>query len=254
MSSSGLSTMRKAKRRNPAVKPLRVLISAASSITRAGLQRLLENEPSLHLVGATGGADELPQAVAENDPDAVLLHFEAHSAKTNWEELIALAVPIVLLAGEADIASATAALAGGVQAVLLGDATGAELAAAAHSAAAGLLTLSGDLADLVRQGLLAHSREEAEDSGVPAPIADDSPEHLTLREQEVLEMMMEGLSNKEIAAHLNISAHTVKFHISSILGEAGGVHSDGSGCDWSSPRTDHHLEPESGLSCASIVD
>ena len=108
------------------------------------------------------------------------------------------------------------------KAILLGDATGAELAAAAHCATAGLLTLSGDLADLVRQGLLAHSREEADDSvGGPAPIADASVEHLTLREREVLEMMMEGLSNKEIAAHLNISAHTVKFHISSILGKLG---------------------------------
>ena len=128
----------------------------------------------------------------------------------------------MLLADEADLVSATAALASGVQAILLGDATGAELAAAAHGAAAGLLTLSGDLADLVRQGLLAHSRDEADDSvGGPAPIADSSPEHLTLREREVLEMMMEGLSNKEIAAHLNISAHTVKFHISSILGKLG---------------------------------
>ena len=96
------------------------------------------------------------------------------------------------------------------------------MAAAAHSAAAGLLTLSGDLADVVRRGLLAHSREEADASVEdPAPIADAAPEHLTLREREVLEMMMEGLSNKEIAAHLNISAHTVKFHISSILGKLG---------------------------------
>jgi NarL family two-component system response regulator YdfI len=221
MSGSGLSTMGKAKRHKPAVKPLRVLISAASSVIRAGLERLLETQPNVHLVGAISGADRLPPAIAENDPDVVLLRLEAQSAETNWEELIALEVPVVLLTDEADLVSTTAALASGVQAVLLGDATGAELAAAAHSAAAGLLTLSGDLADLVRQGLLAHSRQEADDSGGPAPITDDSPEHLTLREREVLEMIMEGLSNKEIAAHLKISAHTVKFHISSILGKLG---------------------------------
>ena len=222
MSSSGLSTMRKPKQHWPSVKPVRVLISAASSITRAGLVSLLETQSTLHLVGAFSSADSLPTAIAENDPDVVLLHLEAQSPETNWEEVIALKVPIVLLADEADLASATAALAGGVQAILLGDATGAELAAAAHSAAAGLLTLSGDLADLVRQGLLAHSHEEADDSVEDAaPVADASVEHLTLREREVLEMMMEGLSNKEIAAYLNISAHTVKFHISSILGKLG---------------------------------
>lgn len=214
--------MRKAKEHQPAVKPLRVLISAASPITRAGLERLLEKQPSVYLVGAISSADGLPQAIAENDPDVMLLHLEAQSTETNWEELISLAVPIVLLADEADLVSATAALASGVQAILLGDATGAELAAAAHSAAAGLLSLSADLADLVRRSLLAHSADEADDSvGAPASLVDGSPEHLTLREREVLEMMMEGLSNKEIAAHLNISAHTVKFHISSILGKLG---------------------------------
>lgn len=222
MSSSGLSTTRKPKHDQPSVKALRVLVSAASSITRAGLERLVEDQPNLHSVGAVSGADELPQAIADNDPDMVIFHLEAHSAEINWEELTALAVPIVLLAEEADLVHATTALAGGVEAVLSGKATGAELAAAAHSAAAGLLTLSGDLADLLRQSLLAHAREEAEESeGRPDPNADASPEHLTLREREVLEMMMEGLSNKEIAAHLNISAHTVKFHISSILGKLG---------------------------------
>jgi two-component system, NarL family, response regulator YdfI len=222
MSSSGLSTVRKAKHHQASVKPLRVLISAASSISRAGLKRLLEEQPSLHLAGAISSVESLPLAIAENDPDVVLLHLDAQSSETNWEELIALAVPIVLLADEADLAGATAALAGGVQAILLGDATEAELAAAAHGAVAGLLTLSGDLAALVRQDLLAQPREEDVDSvRGPAPIADAAPEHLTLREREVLEMMMEGLSNKEIAAHMNISAHTVKFHISSILGKLG---------------------------------
>ena len=222
MSSSGLSTTRKPKHDRPSVKPLRVLISAASSITRAGLERLVDDQPNLHSVGVISSADQLPQAIADHDPDVVIFHLEAHSAETNWEELIALAVPIVLLVEDAEPLGTNAALAAGVQAILLGDATGAELAAAAHSAAAGLLTLSGDLADLLRQSLLAHAREEAEESeGRPDSNPDASPEHLTLREGEVLEMMMEGLSNKEIAAHLSISAHTVKFHISSILGKLG---------------------------------
>jgi DNA-binding NarL/FixJ family response regulator len=46
-------------------------------------------------------------------------------------------------------------------------------------------------------------------------------EELTAREQEVLSMMAEGLSNKEISSRLNISTHTVKFHISSVLGKLG---------------------------------
>ena len=95
MSSSGLSTMRKPKHHRPSVKPMRVLISAASSITRAGLERLLEKQPSVQLVGAISGANGLPPAIAENDPDVVLLHLEAQSPETNWEELIALEVPIL---------------------------------------------------------------------------------------------------------------------------------------------------------------
>ena len=54
-----------------------------------------------------------------------------------------------------------------------------------------------------------------------ASLATASPEELTEREQEVLGMLAEGLSNKEISSRLSISTHTVKFHISSILGKLG---------------------------------
>lgn len=63
----------------------------------------------------------------------------------------------------------------------------------------------------------AVTREDSESRAV----ATSSPEELTEREQEVLAMLAEGLSNKEISSRLAISTHTVKFHISSILGKLG---------------------------------
>jgi len=61
----------------------------------------------------------------------------------------------------------------------------------------------------------------APDTRALATLRSFAEEALTDREQQVLGMMAEGLANKEISARLNISAHTVKFHISSILGKLG---------------------------------
>ena len=85
-----------------------------------------------------------------------------------------------------------------------------------------MLIFSSELANLVRQALVAHTREQLDDRRAEASsLVEPFPEKLTQRELEVLEMMSEGLSNKEIAALLNISVHTAKFHISSILGKLG---------------------------------
>jgi DNA-binding NarL/FixJ family response regulator len=131
-------------------------------------------------------------------------------------------VIVLLLVNRLDSASAEAAIAEGGQAILFGDVTGAQLATAAAAAASGLLIFSSDLANLVRQALVGHTREALDDRRAEASsLVEPFPEKLTQRELEVLEMMSEGLSNKEIAALLNISVHTAKFHISSILGKLG---------------------------------
>jgi len=102
----------------------------------------------------------------------------------------------------------------------------------------------GVLARLLRAGVAGvlssqigtarfHSALKAVQAGLqvvdPALVKDEprfsplhsSSEDLTEREQQVLRMMADGMANKEIASHLGISTHTVKFHISSILGKLG---------------------------------
>lgn len=109
------------------------------------------------------------------------------------------------------------ALSHGVVSILTADSAGAKLAIALHAAAAGLITLPNELGELLTEPLITESRQILQES----PPSDQVFEDLTAREHEVLEMMMEGLSNKEIALQLNVSVHTVKFHISSILGKLG---------------------------------
>jgi DNA-binding NarL/FixJ family response regulator len=160
--------------------------------------------------------------IAETDPDVAFLQLEPVSQGLVQRELLGLGVAVVLLVNKLDPVSLQAALAEGVQAILVGDATGPQLAAAALGAASGLITFSSDLANLVQEGLAAHNLEESDDLPAEVPsLLNGLAEKLTPRELEVLAMISEGLSNKEIAALLNISVHTAKFHISSILGKLG---------------------------------
>jgi NarL family two-component system response regulator YdfI len=85
-----------------------------------------------------------------------------------------------------------------------------QLVAAHEAVAAGLIVLHPAEADAMSPAAETASR----------PLA-DLAEPLTSRESEVLQMLASGVANKEIAARLTISEHTVKFHVASILGKLG---------------------------------
>ena len=205
-----------------AEKSVRVLICASSAANRAKLEQELHRQPGKQVVATVPNIAELRIATVGNDLDVIILCVDTRLSRIDWEELTALGVPIVFIAEGRDIESAASAISAGAQAVLVGNVTGTQLAGAISSAVSGLITLSSDLAELVRQGLVAEFKDEQGSDAVGAIPGDDgNPEHLTRREREVLEMMADGFSNKEIAAQLSISAHTVKFHISSILGKLG---------------------------------
>ena len=108
------------------------------------------------------------------------------------------AAPIVVVT---DGPISSRAFQSGVRAVLPREAAPEQIVAALHAVSAGLVAVPAESSSLVMH------------TGTP----EAEVEPLTPREMEALEMLAEGLSNKQIAARLNISEHTAKFHVNSIL-------------------------------------
>ncbi len=178
---------------------IRLAIAAPAAVTRAGLEALAASNPNIQLAGAFEDLSAV-EAVA---PDVVLAALPLSELSPPEAHPPAY----VLLAGAEPPAWTAEALRLGVRAILPRDAGADEILSAVEAAAAGLALIRPH--ELER--LLAAS---------PVPAA-AQPSNLTARELEVLRMIAEGAANKTIAWKLNISEHTVKFHVASILSKLG---------------------------------
>ena len=198
----------------------RVLVAAASAVTRAGLEAILAREPSLVIVGGATTGTSLAEEIAEHEPDVVLAEFAGsdedalamlHVVSGDLDDGLRPSPSLVVLADEGDAAPIVAAVGAGVRALLPRDARPHEIVAAVGAAAAGLVALTTELFATMRMGtaIAASSRSGRADSTSETP--------LTPRELEVLRMIADGLGNKQIAARLAISEHTVKFHVGSVF-------------------------------------
>lgn len=204
-----------------------VVVAAASAYARAGLVALLARDPALQVVAAVPPGSALQVALDSGAPDVLLLEATATPGTALLAELggpRAEHAPerpaVVVLADAAEggpggANAAAAALRAGARAVLRGDATPDEILAALHAAAAGLVTLPGDLAAELLGDAPSRARLDAHPAAGTAAARDTAP--LTPREREVLSMMAEGLGNKSIARRLGISEHTVKTHVAALF-------------------------------------
>jgi len=182
-----------------------VLLAAASTVRRAGLEALVQKAPLLQLVGSLHNVLAVAQYAAQLQPDVVLLDLENETPARE-----STAFPLVALIDEPSADWTGHALRSGVKAILPRDSSMEEILAAIQAAHAGLVLLDADVTQNLASRIPAQPAQ-------PAPALDD----LTPREIEVLRMLAEGLGNREMAARLGISDHTVKFHISSILDKVG---------------------------------
>lgn len=183
---------------------IRVVIAARSAVARAGLEALLRSRPNIEVAGSAPDPGALAPLVEELQPDVVVAEVPDDEALPD----LALGGPsLVLLSDEPRPEWIREALRSGVRAVLPRQANEDEILAAVEAAAAGLVVLQPQALEPVLGAAAPLDR------GAPA----GASEPLTPREIEVLRMLGEGYGNKTVAWKLEISEHTVKFHVASIM-------------------------------------
>ena len=206
-----------------------VFIIAASDVVRAGLTALIESDARFTVVGGAADSRDFPtiDRTERPVPDVVVIDAERQTeesldalraiADEAWEEGGAPA--LVVIGDEEGEWVRDALRAGTVRALLPRGALGGEIVAAVEAVAAGLFAFGADAFAALLSATPRTSDEPAagqtpEEGPPPAGTELDA---ITPREREVLDMLAEGLSNKEIAWRMKISGHTVKFHVASIF-------------------------------------
>jgi len=190
---------------------INVVVKASSPIAKAGLESLLRPYSDLRLVEDLSKDDR--EGESELPADVLLVEADTLSDPGAREALdwVGAGAAAVLLIRNPAAEPVAEALRAGLKAVLPSGIDGPEIRAAIEAAALGLTVLESTSLDLV---LRAPSRPVKGTSGTLV-------EPLTERELEVLGLVAAGLGNKEVAARLEISEHTVKYHVASIMGKLG---------------------------------
>ncbi|CAN5635683.1 response regulator transcription factor [soil metagenome] len=187
---------------------VRLLVADDHPILREGLVAVLRTYPNFEVVGEATDGRETVRLAERLAPDVILLDLEMPGMDgvevlEKLRDTGSAARTVVFTAYDTD-ERILGALRAGARGYLLKGASRQEIFDAIRTVHAG-----GSLLHPVVTSRLLDSMREPE------------TESLTLREREVLELLAEGLSNREISAHLFVTERTVKFHVSSILGKLG---------------------------------
>jgi len=185
-----------------------VLLVDDHSLVRRGFRRILEDEPDIEVTGEAGDGGEAVRLAKELQPNVVVMDC----AMPNMNGLQATRkileqqpqTLVLMLSMHPEETLVRQALDAGARGYVLKNAVDLELGAAIRRVVAGETVLDSQL-------------------NRPAMLKGDRDEHLTPRELEILQMIVEGKSNKEIASVLDLSANTVAVHRANIM-DALGIH------------------------------
>ncbi len=196
---------------------IRVLIADDHAIVRAGLRALIKSEPSLELVGEAAGGYEAIELAGKTLPDILVLDLSMPDldgiAVTKAVRLQFPDLRILILTVHEDEALLRETVKSGASGYILKRAAEAELISAIQ------IVMRGDL--YVDPSMV---RSLLSDAIKPSPAHRESIEPLTAREKEVLKLIVQGYTNRQIGEELNISVRTVEGHRAN-LSEKLGLHS-----------------------------
>jgi DNA-binding NarL/FixJ family response regulator len=188
---------------------IRVLVVDDHPLVRSGLSQLLNAADGIDVVAAVESGREAVESVAELAPDLVLMDVSmpGMDGVAAAREILRRrpSTRIVMLTSYAEDQTVLAAIDAGASGYLLKDAEPEELVRAVRAAARG----ESPLAPRAARAVLASRSASSQDG------------YLTPREEEVLDLVGEGLPNKQIARRLGISEKTVKTHLTSVFQRIG---------------------------------
>jgi NarL family two-component system response regulator YdfI len=187
---------------------IRIAVAATSAVRRAGLESIIRSHAEFHLAGSFGAVPSLVSFARSTELDVIVI--DTDSIRDLLLEPTSDAA-IVLLTEVTEARSISRLLRSGVRAILSRESDPDDVLSAIYASYDGLVLLSTPTAE----SLAAVYGDQ------PLEVEAELSEEITSRETDVLRMLAQGLVNKDIAARLGISEHTVKFHISSILDKLG---------------------------------
>jgi DNA-binding NarL/FixJ family response regulator len=185
---------------------IKVVLVDDHNLVRRGLRRLLEDDPAIAVVGEAATGEEALPLVAELEPAVVVMDcaLPGMSGLAATRRILedSPQVAVLVLSMHSEDTLVRQALEAGARGYVLKSAVDLDLVTAVKRAAAGETVLDAQLE-------LAH------------PLKGERNPGLTPRELEILQLIVEGKSNKEIAAQLDLSANTVAVHRANIMATLG---------------------------------
>jgi DNA-binding NarL/FixJ family response regulator len=195
---------------------IRILLADDHTIVRDGLRSLLEKQPDMTVSGEASDGREAVHFAEENSPDVVVMDIAMPNMNgiEATRRIVATrpATGVVILSMHQDESYVLRSLKAGARGYLLKDSLRSDVVEAIRSVAQGRSFLTRKVSRLMQEDYI----RQMERRGV-----EDSYDLLTDREREILQLIAEGRTNKEVANVLNIGLTTVETHRTHILQKLG---------------------------------
>jgi len=191
---------------------VRILLADDHTVIRSGLRLLLERHPEFEVVGEAADGREAVALAGELSPDVVVMDIAMPNLNgieaTNQIVRKRAETAVVILSMHSDEAYVMRSLKAGARAYLLKDSAEEDLVKSIRAVSEGKSFFSPAISRVLAEDYVRQLQRKG---------VEDSYELLTSREREILQLLAEGKSNKDMANLLNLSLYTIETHRSNIL-------------------------------------